>query len=102
MRAWQAKLHEGTQANPKAQGDLKEAWAEAKIAAGKLETASSEDWEGAKSSFENATHKLGASWQWCFSDEAIVPRGSCGVHATRRHRRAVSASTGMPHDTAAR
>jgi uncharacterized membrane protein YhiD involved in acid resistance len=71
MQQWQLKLQDlgekartkATEANIAAQKDFNQAWTEADAASQKLETASSADWESAKSSFKRASQKLATVWQ---------------------------------------
>ena len=71
MLVWQQKLHDfgerskvkATDAQTKATNDLNQAWTDTKTASARLETAASEDWESAKTSFRNASDKLAVAWQ---------------------------------------
>jgi hypothetical protein len=71
MQEWQRKLHafgekiraKATQAHNSAGDDLDKAWTRAEAASRRLETASSEDWDSAKISFERASHKLDLAWR---------------------------------------
>jgi hypothetical protein len=71
MQEWQRKLHafgekiqaKATQAHNSAGDDLNKAWTRAEAASRRLETASSEDWDSAKISFERASHKLDLAWR---------------------------------------
>jgi capsule polysaccharide export protein KpsE/RkpR len=44
------------------QHDLHDAWIETQAEAEKLQTASAEDWDSVKISYEQAVHKLAAAW----------------------------------------
>ena len=71
LQQWQVKLQDfsdkartkATKANIAAQSEFNKAWAEADAAAQQLETAGAADWEGAKSTFQEASQKLAAVWQ---------------------------------------
>jgi hypothetical protein len=71
MQEWQRKLHafdekvqaKAVQAHTTAGDDLNKAWTQAEAASRRLETAGSEDWENAKTSFKRASHKLDLAWR---------------------------------------
>lgn len=71
MQDWQRKLHafgkkiraKAMQAHNSAGGDLDRAWARAEAASRRLETASSADWNRAKTSFKRASHRLDLAWR---------------------------------------
>jgi len=71
MQDWQRKLHafgekvqaKAMQAHNSAGDDLDRAWTRAEAASRRLETASSEDWDGAKISFKRASHRLDLAWR---------------------------------------
>lgn len=71
MQEWRRKLHafggkvqaKATRVHNSAGDDLDEAWTRAEAASRHLETASSEDWDSAKISFEKASHKLDLAWR---------------------------------------
>jgi len=70
MQEWWQKLHDfGEKAKAKGQeegnaagNELKAAWNKADTEEHKLETASTEGWESAKTSFEKASHDLKELW----------------------------------------
>jgi len=70
MQDWRQKLHDfGERAKAKGQEDrnaagkeLNAAWIKADVGERKLETASVEGWESAKTSFEKASHDLKELW----------------------------------------
>jgi hypothetical protein len=70
MREWQQKLHDfGEKADVGGQkighttgDDLNKALADAEVASRRLQTASDEEWTDAKSSFEQASRELTATW----------------------------------------
>jgi hypothetical protein len=71
MLVWKQKLQEvgektkanATKAQAKASSELNEAWSQTKAASARLETAAAKDWEGAKTSYRNASDKLALAWQ---------------------------------------
>jgi hypothetical protein len=71
VQAWQRKLHDirekaktrNSEASIAAQNDFNTAWTETEDAFHKLETVGAEDWQGAKMSFNKASHKLAAIWE---------------------------------------
>jgi hypothetical protein len=70
MLAWQQKLHafskkaeaDGKKADNEAENDLNKAWHKADAASGNLQTAGTEDWESARTSYENASKDLANAW----------------------------------------
>jgi len=70
MGVWKQKLQDfgtrvddkTTAAHAKAAQDLDNAWTTTKAAADRLGTASAEDWNGAKTSYRQALHKLVVAW----------------------------------------
>ena len=70
MHEWQQKLHDfsekakakGQEEGKAAENELKAAWTKAEAEQRKLETASAEGWESAKTSFEKAFHDLKEVW----------------------------------------
>ena len=70
MHEWQQKLHDfseqakakGQEEGKAAENELKAAWTIAEAAQRKLETASTEGWDSAKTSFEKASHDLKEVW----------------------------------------
>ena len=52
-----------TEAQTSASKDLDDAWTQTKMASARLETAGEKDWDGAKASFQTASHKLVVAWQ---------------------------------------
>jgi len=70
MHLWEQRLHDfnakveskatGTQTS--ASKDLDGAWTETKTAWNQLETAGENDWTSAKTSYQDASHKLGLAW----------------------------------------
>jgi hypothetical protein len=70
MQEWQQKLHafdekvqaKAGQAHTTAGDDLNKVWTHAEAASRRLETAGSEDWENAKTSYKAASHKLTLAW----------------------------------------
>jgi hypothetical protein len=70
MQEWQRKLHDfsekaeakGKEAANAAENDLNKAWTKAEAASSKLQTAGAESWEGAKTSFEEASRELADAW----------------------------------------
>ena len=71
LRAWRQKLDQfGEKTKLKGQKDsaaieneLNEAWAKTKIEAGRLQTASEDDWERAKVYYEKASRELSDDWR---------------------------------------
>jgi hypothetical protein len=70
VQEWQQKLHKfsvkaeakGQQDTIAAGHDLNEAWIKTEVEARKLQTASAEDWESAKVSYEKASRELAREW----------------------------------------
>ena len=70
MEEWQRKLHEvgdkteakGKEVGNAADSDLNQAWSKAKAASEKLQTMGAEGWDGAKASYEQASHDLSDTW----------------------------------------
>jgi hypothetical protein len=70
MHEWQQKLHDfsekakakGQEEGKAAENELNAAWIKAEAEQHKLETASAEGWESAKTSFEKASHDLKEVW----------------------------------------
>jgi hypothetical protein len=70
MQEWKRKLHDfsqkaeakGKEAGNAAENDLNKAWTKAEAASSKLQTAGAESWEGAKTSFEQASRELADAW----------------------------------------
>lgn len=70
MQEWQRKLHDlgdtaaakGKEAGTAAEDDLNKAWTKAEAEADRLQTASAEGWENARTSFEEASRKLSDAW----------------------------------------
>jgi hypothetical protein len=77
MQEWQQKMKDfGEKAEVKGQdgaattkSGLQQAWAKTKTESRKLETASAEGWESAKSSFEKASQNLKDSWHKTHPEE---------------------------------
>jgi len=77
MQDWQRKLHEfGDQAEAKgkaagaaADDGLNQAWTKAKTASERLQTIGAEGWDGAKTSFEQASHDLADRWHKVHPDD---------------------------------
>jgi hypothetical protein len=77
MQEWQRKLHDfGEQGKAKGQtasnatGDeLNEAWNKTEAASHKLQTASADGWESAKTTFEKASHNLADTWHRIHPEE---------------------------------
>jgi hypothetical protein len=71
VRVWQQKLYDfdtkvqvkGTAARASASSDLDDAWAATRTASERLETVAEADWDSAKASFKNASHKLDVAWR---------------------------------------
>jgi hypothetical protein len=70
MHEWEQKLHDfsekakakGQEERQVAENELNAAWTKAEAEQHKLETASAEGWESAKTSFEKASHDLKEVW----------------------------------------
>ena len=70
MQEWQRKLHDfslqskdkGQSARDSSGNALNDAWNKTRAASHKLQTASAERWESAKTSFEKASRRLGDAW----------------------------------------
>jgi hypothetical protein len=70
IQDWRQKLHdvgekakaEGKELGADAQKELNAAWKEAEAASHRLETASAQDWNDAKASFEKSSHELSDAW----------------------------------------
>src|SRR5579862_2897494 len=70
VQEWQRKLHDfsqqskdkGQSAGKSSGNKLNEAWNKTRVASHKLQTASAERWESAKTSFEKASRRLGDAW----------------------------------------
>jgi hypothetical protein len=70
MHEWEQKLHDfsekakakGQEEGKVAENELNAAWTKAEAEQHKLETASAEGWESAKTSFEKASHDLKEVW----------------------------------------
>ncbi len=70
MQEWQQKLHtfsenaeaKGQEAGNAAENDLNQAWTKAEAASSELQTASAEDWQSAKISYEKASRDLANAW----------------------------------------
>jgi hypothetical protein len=71
MQEWQRKLHtftekaevKGKEAGNAVEDGLNAAWAKTQTESRKLQTASAEGWESAKSSYEQASHELADAWE---------------------------------------
>jgi uncharacterized protein involved in type VI secretion and phage assembly len=71
MQLWEQRLHDfnakveanATDTQTNASKDLDGAWTKTKTAWNQLETAGENDWTSAKSSFQDASHRLGLAWQ---------------------------------------
>ena len=71
LQEWQRRVHDfsekaktnGQKDAAAAQHDLNEAWTKTEAAAHKLQTASAEEWERAKASYEKASHDLADAWR---------------------------------------
>jgi len=70
MQQWQRKLHDfsdtaavkGKAAGSAAEDDLNKAWSKTEAESEKLQTASAEGWESARTSFEEASRELANAW----------------------------------------
>jgi hypothetical protein len=70
IQEWQRKIHafskkaaaKGEEAGYVAENDLNKAWAKTEAASRKLQTASTEGWESAKTSYEKASRELAVAW----------------------------------------
>jgi hypothetical protein len=70
MQAWRAKLDgymnkagaAGTATGTTSKKTLQEAWEKVKAATGRLETAGSDTWEGAKHAYEASSKELVSAW----------------------------------------
>jgi hypothetical protein len=70
MQQWRQKLHDfgekakesGQQGGAAAKDDLDHAWTKAKEAADRLRTVGADGWQGAKTSYESASHHLADTW----------------------------------------
>jgi len=70
IQEWRQKLHdvgerakaEGKELGADAQKELNLAWSKAETASHRLETASAQDWDDAKASFERSSRKLSDAW----------------------------------------
>jgi hypothetical protein len=70
MQEWQRKLHDfsekakanGQKAGKAAENGLTAAWAKTEAEARRLQSASADGWESAKSSYEKASHELADAW----------------------------------------
>lgn len=77
MREWQEKMKDfaekagvkGQEATAASKDGLHKAWAKTEAESHKLETASAEGWENAKSSFEKASQNLKDSWRKIYPEE---------------------------------
>jgi uncharacterized membrane protein len=76
LQVWRVKLDDfgaraktdSIEARKAAADDLNTAWAKAKEASAKLETAGDADWESAKASFQKASDELAATWKKARAD----------------------------------
>jgi hypothetical protein len=70
MQEWQRKLHDaseeaeakGKEAGKTSETDLDKAWTKAEAASRQLQTAGTDGWHSAKTSYEKATRELAAAW----------------------------------------
>ena len=77
MRDWQGKLRDagetavagGRQAGSAAEAGLHDAWTKTEAASHRLQTASTEGWDGAKASYEEAARDLAAAWHRVHPDK---------------------------------
>jgi hypothetical protein len=77
MEDWQRKLHDvgdkaeakGKEVGNAADSDLNQAWTKAKAASEKLQTMGAEGWDGAKASYEHASHDLSDTWHRIHPDD---------------------------------
>jgi hypothetical protein len=77
VQEWQRRLHDfsekaktdGQKDAAAAEHDLNEAWTKTEAEAHKLQTASAEDWERAKISYEKASQELADAWHRIAADK---------------------------------
>jgi hypothetical protein len=70
MQEWQRKLHafrkkaaaKGEETGYAAENDLNKAWTKTEAASRKLQTAGTQGWDSAKTSFEKASGELADAW----------------------------------------
>jgi len=70
VKEWQRKLHDfgeeakakGQEASATAAKELDKAWTKAEAAARDLQAASADGWDGAKATYESASHDLADAW----------------------------------------